>query len=145
MYRRILLCFPGFASHCGPRRSNRTDAARLLSMRTAGVLSLCAVLDCLRLRRRCLLRTMFCKLRIRDILRICIVHNILRSILCSLRFAIGMRCLRCNRRPCCLRRNRRLGFREVMRQRLRARRNGRNTGRNRCNRTAPYEKYSRRR
>lgn len=125
-----MLCFRCITSHCRTRRCNRTDSTGLLSMCAAVVFRLCAVLDCLRPQCRCLLHAMFCQLRFHDILRICILHNILWSILCSLRCVTGMLRLRCNRRSCSLRRERRLGFRKIMRERRNMRCNRRNARRN---------------
>ena len=99
-------------------------------MRAAVFLRLRIVLNRLRLRRSVLLCTVFRKASVCCVLRIGILYNVLQIILCSLRFVIGMLCLRCNRRPGSLRRDWRLGFSKIMRKRRNMRRNRRNARRN---------------
>lgn len=125
-----MLCFRCITSHCRTRRCNRTDSTGLVSVRTAVFLRLRIVLNRLRLKRSILLCTVFRKTRVCCVLRIGILYNILRTILCSLRFVICLLCLRCNRRPASLWRDWRLGFSKIMRKRRNMRRNRRNARRN---------------
>ena len=131
MFCYSMLCFRCVTSHYRTRRCNRTDSTGLLSVCTAVFLRLRIVLNRLRLKQSVLLCTVFRKARVCCVLRIGILHHILRTVLCSLRFAIGMLCLRRNRRPPSLRRDRRLGFSKIVRKRRKMRCNRRNARRNR--------------
>lgn len=90
MFCYSMLCFRCVTSHYRTRRCNRTDSTGLLSVCTAVFLRLRIVLNRLRLKQSVLLCTVFRKARVCCVLRIGILHHILRTVLCSLRFAIGM-------------------------------------------------------
>ena len=105
-------------------------------MCAAVFLRLRIMLNRLRLKRSVLLCTVFRKMSVYGVLRIGILHDILRTVLCSLRCVTGMLCLRCNRWASSLRRDRRLGFRKIVRKRRNMRCNRRNARRNRWSCTA---------